>query len=197
MPTATVSDQLNRSQTMTARIKSVVPGRRFCGQARTVQTMVGDGAIIHVAASYADAGQVLVIDAGGVEDTAVWGGILAMEAIKRGIAAVVIDGAVRDLEDISNLGLPVFARAVVPRGPHKGFGGTMDGLIAAGGVAVRPGDLVLGDEDGVAVVPLELVDSTLAATKAHLEREKQWIAAMNRGELTVKILGIPDPEMIP
>ena len=109
---------------------------------------------------------------------------------------MVLDGATRDVAELRAMGFPVFSRAVVPRGPHKGFGGTIDGPIAAGGVPVRPGDLVIGDDDGVVVVPLDQARQVLVAAQANVEKESRWMAEIANGRATTEMLGIPEPEVI-
>lgn len=189
-------DAMNRERVMAAAIKPLAPGTRLCGQARTVSAMAGDNGIIHAAIPLVEPGQVLVIDAAGIEDIAVWGEVMTRAAMHRGIAGVVLDGATRDAAAIRELGFPMFCRAVVPRGPHKGFGGTIDDVVAAGGVAVSPGDLVIGDDDGVAVVPLHCVDAVLAAARAAREKEERWFEEIAAGRTTAELIGIPEPEKL-
>ena len=191
--TATASDAMERSQAMVGAIKPVRPGLKLCGQARTVQAMVGDNSALHLAVSLARPGEVVVVDAGGHEDNAVWGDILTSAAIARGIAAVVIDGATRDVARIRELGFPVFCRAIVPRGPHKGFGGVIDGPVAVGGVPVGPGELVLGDDDGITVVPLARLAAVRAAIDTIVEKERQLLAGVAAGRSTAQLLGIVPP----
>jgi regulator of RNase E activity RraA len=188
--TATASDAMDRSQAMSGAIKPIKAGLSLCGQARTIQAMVGDNSALHLAVSLARPGEVLAIDAGGHEDTAVWVDILTTAAIGRGIAGIVLDGATRDVARIRDLGFPVFCRAVVPRGPHKGFGGVIDGPVAVGGVPVNPGDLVLGDDDGVTVVPLARLAAVRAALDAIVEKERQLLAGVAAGRSTAQLLGI-------
>ncbi|RMD61848.1 MAG: RraA family protein [Alphaproteobacteria bacterium] len=196
IPPAVASDCMNRQQFMTAAIKPLAPGLRLTGQARTVTSMVGDNGVSHVATALLQPGDVLVVDAGGYEDVAVWGGVATRAAIARGAAGVVIDGAVRDVAEIRALGFACFARAVVPGGPHKGFGGTIDGAIACGGCPVEPGDIVLGDDDGVVVVPLARHEEVLGACVAKLEQEEDWLREIAAGRTMADILALPDPELL-
>ncbi len=191
-----LGDAMNRSNVMAAAIKPVAPGTRLAGQARTVTTMSGDNGIIHAAIPLLRAGEVLVVDAARLDDVAVWGEIMTHAAMARGVAGLVLDGAIRDVAAIREMGFPVYCRAVVPRGPHKGFGGTIDAPIACGGVPVAPGDLVVGDDDGVAVVPLAAVDTVLAAAQAAEIREQETIAKIRQGATTAGLLGIPEPEVV-
>lgn len=189
-------DAMNRERVMAAAIKPLVSGMRLCGQARTVSAMVGDNGIIHAAIPLVEPGQVLVVDAGGIEDVAVWGEVMTRAAMHRGIAGVVLDGATRDAADLRKLGFPMFCRAVVPRGPHKGFGGTIDDATAVGGVVVSPGDLIIGDDDGVAVVPPHLAESVLAAARAAQEKEESWFREIAAGRTTAELIGIAEPEIL-
>jgi len=196
VPPAIVSDCMNRTHFMAAAIKPVRPGTRLLGQARTVTAMVGDNGISHAAIPLVGKGEVLVIDAGGYDDVAVWGAIMTHAAMKQGIAGVVIDGAIRDAGEIRELGFPCFARAGVPSGPHKGHGGIIDGVISCAGCPVKPGDLVIGDDDGVAVVPLEWTDAMLEASKEKMKQEEEMLKKIADGETTAKLLGIDAPEII-
>ncbi len=196
IPPAIASDCMNRSQVMAARIKPLAPGTRLAGQARTVACMVGDNSAIHAAIRLIGPGDVLVIDAGGHADTALWGGLLTQAALARGLAGVVIDGAVRDVAEIREAGFACFAAATVPAGPHKGFGGTIDGVIACAGCTVAPGDIILGDDDGIAVVPLGRAEAVLADCRAKLAQEEQSLKRMAKGEMLADQMGITEPEII-
>ena len=196
IPPAVASDCMNRENFMAAAIKPVRAGTTLVGQARTVTSMVGDNGISHVATALVGPGEVMVIDAGGYQDTAVWGGVATRAAMARGIAGVVIDGAVRDVAEIRDLGFPCYARAVVPGGPHKGFGGTIDGAIACAGCPVAPGDIVLGDDDGIAVVPLAEQAELLAACRDKLKQEEGWLAEIAAGKTMAEILGLGEAEVI-
>ena len=196
IPPAIASDCMNRGQAMAARIKPLAPRTRLTGQARTVTCMVGDNGAIHAALRLIGPGDVLVIDAGGHADTALWGGLLTQAALSRGLTGVVIDGAVRDVAEIREAGFACFAAASVPAGPHKGFGGTIDGVIACAGCTVAPGDIVLGDDDGIAVVPLGRAEAVLADCHAKLAQEEQALERLRQGILLVDQMGIAEPTPI-
>jgi len=195
IPPAIASDCMNRAQAMAGRIKPLSPGTRLAGQARTVACMAGDNSAIHAAIRLIRPGEVLVIAAGGHPDTALWGGLLTQAALSRGCAGVVIDGAVRDVAELRENGFPCFAAASVPAGPHKGFGGTIDGVIACAGCTVAPGDIVLGDDDGIAVVPLGSAAAILAACRDKLAQEAKALERLRSGELLADQMGIPEPEI--
>lgn len=196
IPPAIASDCMNRSQAMAARIKPVRPGTRLTGPARTVSCMVGDNSAIHAAIRLIVPGDVLVIDGGGHTDTALWGGLLTQAALSRGAAGVVVDGAVRDVAELRETRFPCFAAAVVPAGPHKGFGGTIDAVISCGGCTVAPGDIILGDDDGIAVVPLVRAGSLLADCRSKLAQEAAALDQLRQGVLLADQMGIAEPEHV-
>jgi len=185
IPPAIASDCMNRSNVMAARISPLSPGMNICGQARTVTSMVGDNGAAHAAIGMMEAGEVLVMDARGHTETAVWGGIMTRAAMQQGIAGLVLDGALRDAAEIRELGFPAFAAGVCPAGPSKGFGGVIDGPISCGGCPVKPGDIVLADDDGVAVVPLERQAEIYQASLRQIETENDINADTRSGILPV------------
>lgn len=193
IPPAIVTDCMNRTQAMAGRIKPVRPGTVMAGQARTVTCMVGDNAAAHAAIALLRPGEVLVVDAGGYPDVAVWGGIMTHGAIARQAGGVVVDGAVRDVDEIAELGLPCYAAAHVPQGPHKGFGGIIDGVISCGGCHVAPGDIIVGDGDGVAVVPLARHEALLAASRDKIAQEEATIEKIRAGATTAELVGVDIP----
>lgn len=191
LPVAVIGDELNRTQMMQAALKPLAAGKGFVGQALTVRAMVGDNLALHHAIARSAPGDVLLADARGHADTAVWGGIMQSAALQKGLAAVVLDGAVRDAAELRASGLPVYCRAVVPAGPHKGFGGEVNGPIQCGGVAVHPGDLVIGDDDGVIVIGLAQLDGLLERCQARIKNEEAIIAGIKAGKSTIELLGLP------
>ena len=183
IPPSIASDCMNRCYVMSGRISPLSPGMRICGQARTVTGMVGDNGAAHAAIGLLEPGDILVIDGRGHTETAVWGGIMTRAAISQGIGGVVVDGAVRDAAEIRELGFATFAAGICPAGPGKGFGGIIDGPIACAGCPVKPGDIVIGDDDGVAVIPLERQAEILQAALEKIEQEKQTNADTKAGIL--------------
>jgi len=192
IPSAIAGDSMNRQQVMAARIKPLSPGAVLVGQARCVDAVEGDNAAIHAAISFLEPGDVLVINGGGLENRAVWGGILTSLARRRKVAGVVLDGAVRDLAELKEDDFPIFAVAASPAGPSKGWGGTIDGAISCGGVSVHPGDLIIGDDDGVAVVPLARHETVLKTAKERLAFEADVLDRLEKGEDTASIFGLPE-----
>ncbi|MBO9453503.1 RraA family protein [Tropicibacter sp. R16_0] len=189
---AAVSDCLDRAQAMDGGIKPLDPRARLIGQARTVRCMVGDNSALHAAINLVEPGDILVADAGGFLGNAVWGGLMAEAARQKGIAGLIVDGAVRDSAEIMVSGFPCFARGTVPAGPHKNFGGEIDGRVACGGVSVQSGDLIIADADGVTVVPLARVDTIQTAYCALKEKEARVMAELDAGGTLAGIYGVPE-----
>ena len=169
--TANLSDVVGRVGAMDGGLRRLC-GTQMAGPAHTVMTATGDSSSIHRALVDADPGSVLVVDAQAGTARAVWGAVMTAAAIERGIVGVVIDGAVRDIDEIASSGFPVFARATCPAGPHKGFRGAHGVTIQCGGVVVKPGDIIVGDADGVTVVPAAQADDAVAAVESVVARER-------------------------
>ena len=154
LPVANVGDAMDRLGIADSAIQAVWPGARIAGSAYTVWTRAGDNLHLHSAIDLAAPGDVIVVNGGGDTSRALIGELMGTRAKVRGLGGFVIDGAVRDAADLGEIGMPVFARAVTPAGPYKNGPGRLLVPVALGGVCVSPGDIVLGDGDGVAVVPL-------------------------------------------
>lgn len=171
IPPALASDCMNRTGSMVAAIKPLSAGMRLCGQARTVSTAPGDNSSIHAALLSVRPGEVLAIDGGATVDIAMWGANMTRMAMIKQVSGVVIDGSVRDSAEIRAARFACFCRNAVPRGPRKGSAGEIDAVALIGGLRVAPGDIVLGDDDGVVVVPLSDAESVLRAAREVLNRE--------------------------
>ncbi len=173
-PTALLSDAAGRRIALDERIRPLWPGARLHGTAFTVRTPPGEHFSVRGAALAAGPGDVVVVDGGGCTDAALWGDILARVGLARGLAGLVVDGAVRDAEEIERLGFPVFAASVVPSGPRgKQTPGETGARITCGGVEVAPGDYVYGDRDGVVVIPRAEHEEVLTRAKAREEAEAE------------------------
>lgn len=188
VPTGVVSDAMGRGNSMAAEIKPVWPGAKLLGPALTVRTFPADNLMIHKAATLAKPGDVLVVNAGGYKDAAVFGDLLAYSCKVHDIAGLIIDGATRDAEGLATVGFPVFARAVLPMGPFKDSPGSINLPISCGGIAVRPGDIILGDADGVVVIPQEHAAEILAKAQAGVAKEQQLRERIGKGEFIFDIL---------
>lgn len=195
VPPAVAGDCLNRTASMAGRVSPLHPDMRIIGHARTIRVMAGDNACVHAAIPLMRPGEIIVIDAGGNPDVAIIGEILVTAAKHKGVAGFVIDGAARDVAELRAGEVPVFAAASAPAGPHKGFGGSIDGPISCGGVPVQTGDLILGDADGVTVVPLGQAAAILEAGEAHVRKETDMLAQLAAGKTTAEMLGIEIPEV--
>ncbi len=188
IPTGVASDAMGRGNSMAAEIKPAWPGAKLLGPAFTVRTFPADNLMIHKAATLAKPGDVLVVNAGGYKDAAVFGDLLGYSCKVHGIAGLVIDGATRDAEGLAAVGFPVFARGVLPMGPFKDSPGSINLPISCGGIVVRPGDIILGDADGVVVIPQEHAAEILAKAQAGLAKEQQLRQRIAQGEFIFDIL---------
>lgn len=196
IPSSVASDAMNRCQSMDMRIKPMVPGMRLCGQARTVVPMPGDNSMVHHAVSIAEPGEIIAVAGSGLDNVAMAGEWVVRCTKRRNLGGLVVDGTVRDLAEVRSLDVPVFARGAVPRGPHKNFGGKMDVTASIGNAPVNPGDIIIGDEDGVVVVPLAVADEALETSLKLLARERQWTEQIETGKTLVEVLGVPPMELI-
>ena len=183
---ADVSDMMNRLYTRNTSIKSYThEDLRILGPAVTVKCFPGDNLMVHKSLDLANPGDVLVIDASSSMMTAVIGDLVSTKARHRGIAGVVVDGLVRDLDGILALGdFPVFARGTTPLGPlHRGPG-EVNYPVSVGGIVVNPGDVIVGDADGVVVVPQGSAESMLRRLDARAAAAAEYQSAVARGEFS-------------
>jgi regulator of RNase E activity RraA len=171
VPASVVGDVLGRLTVMDGGIRRIAGEGIVAGPAVTVLTRAGDNLAIFHALDLARAGDVLVVAGRADESRALLGDLIGELLVARGIAGVIVDGAVRDVDALAELGLSVFARGVSPAGPFKNGPGVVGCPVACGGVVVQPGDLVVGDGDGVAVVAQDSLDACLEAAEAKLARE--------------------------
>ena len=184
--TATLHEAAGRLGALPSAIKPVAPHFRLCGPAFTVLSPQGDNLWLHRAIYAARPGDILVVDAGGHYESGYWGEIMTHAALQRGLGGVVIDGCVRDGHLLPELGLPVFSRGLCIRGTTKDkqAHGSIDSPITVGDVPVAPGDLVLGDGDGVVVIPQALLPEVLVQARARDEKEAQVIKKLKSGQTT-------------
>lgn len=171
VPPTTLADVLGRAQVMDIGIRPLwTPVRRVAGPAYTVRCVPGDNLMLHAAIYRAEPGSVVVVESGDL-DHALAGGNVCAVAQRRGIAAFVLDGVIRDLAEVREAGFTVFARGVIPIPGTKELIGDLGGAVRCGGVDVYPGDLVVADEEGIVVVPAARREETLAAARAKLAKE--------------------------
>ena len=184
LASATVHEAAARSQVVDLDLVQVIPGSAAHGPARTVRCGQDDNLMVHAAVAEADPGEVLVLTMPEPRPVALVGELLATQMKGRGVAAVLIDAAVRDVEELRELGLPVWARWVRISGAEKKVPGTIGEPVVVGGATIRQGDLVVLDTDGVAVVEAERVEEVLAAAREREERETEKRAKLRGGALS-------------
>lgn len=178
-----IADSMSRFGAMDSGIRPIWHSPRVIGSALTVWCHAGDNLMIHKAIAMAQKGDILVVNTQGVVSNAPFGELLATSAVNAGIVAVVIDGAVRDVEALEALTLPVYARGICPGGCNKDGGGEIGSIVACGGVAVRPGDIIVADRDGVTVVPLDDATEVAQASVKKVESESKRMAEIRAGVL--------------
>jgi 4-hydroxy-4-methyl-2-oxoglutarate aldolase len=178
------------ARTLPPRIRPVWPGAALAAPAYPVSCTPGDNLAVHVAVTRAPAGSVLVVDVGDVADRGYWGEVLTTAALARGLAGLVIDGGVRDVAALERLGFPVFSSRVVLPGATKRSRGTAGLAATVAGVPVAPGDWVVGDVDGVVVVPGGSLGEVVAAGRAREAAEQGYFEALRGGSTTVELLGL-------
>lgn len=162
-------------------VNDLPPGRVVVGAAFTVRTRPGDNLVVHKALDLARPGEVLVVAAGGQTDRAILGGLMGQYASARGIAALVVDGAVRDRSVLAATAPPVFAASLSHLGPYKDGPGELRGPVSLAGVAVEDGDIIVGDEDGIAIIPRARLDEIVSAAEAKRDAEDAEARAIADG----------------
>ncbi len=171
-----LADVAGRRGALSGRIAALAPSMRVAGPALTVEVRPGDNLMIHAALALARPGDVIVVDGKGDLTSALMGEIMCQQAKALGIAGVVIDGAVRDSEAIRELGFPMYAAGLNPNGPTKSVPGRVNHPVSIGGVTVNPGDLVVGDADGITVIEREKAAAMLPLAAEKLAAETKRIA---------------------
>jgi len=189
---ATVHEAAGRSQVVDLDLVQIVPGSRAAGPARTVRCSQDDNLMVHAAVAEAQPGEVLVLTMPEPRPVALVGELLATQMLGRGVAAVLVDGAARDADELRDLGLPVWARWVRVTGAEKKTPGTIGEPVVVGGATIRQGDLVVLDADGAVVVEKERIDEVLAAAGAREEREADKREKLQAGELSYDLDGLRD-----
>ncbi|QHC71550.1 methyltransferase [Rathayibacter sp. VKM Ac-2801] len=173
LPVANVGDSMDRLGVVDAAIRPVWRGARLAGPAFTVEVAGGDNAGIHEAIPQLSPGDVLVVNGHGVQDRALVGELIGERLRKAGCIGIVLDGALRDVDDLEEMGFPAFARSVSPAGPYRNGPYRLGVPVAIGSVVVSPGDLVLGDSDGLAVVPRDQAEAVLERAEAKHAAESE------------------------
>lgn len=192
-PSCVVADAQERSGVMRSYMKPISKDTRFVGPALTVQLEPGNQVDCLDALSVAQEGDVIVVDAAGETETSIWGGLMSGLCQMKGVVGAVVDGGIRDTDETRDMGFFVFSKAVVPRSTHSPYSGRMEPIevnvpIQCAGVLVNPGDLVLGDEIGVTVIPLENAAEILKKAQALAEMEEKTRAKIREGKTVEELL---------
>ena len=188
--TATVHEAGGRSPLVDVPLVQILPGSRAAGPARTVRCGQGDNLMVHAAVAEAEAGEVLVLTMPEPGPVALVGELLATQALGRGVAALLVDAAVRDVDELRELGLPIWARYIRVRGADKQAPGTIGDPVEVGGATVRQGDAVVLDTDGAVVVAHEQVETVLTRARERAEREVEKRAKLEEGALSYDLDGL-------
>lgn len=191
LPTGALCNAHPRVRAMTADIGPLFAWAKLAGPAKTAVIHPGQNAALHRTLAGARAGDVLVVDGGGCREFGPFGDILASACRQKGLAGLVIDSTVRDLAGIREIGFPVFCLGTNPSATAKTDPGKIDVALNCGGVRVSPGDQIVGDEDGVVVIPKEISAEVFASAVAIIEREKEILAEIATGKTTCEIFNIP------
>lgn len=192
-PSCVVGDAQERAGIMRSYMKPIDIKTRFAGTALTVRLEPGNQVDCLDALSVAQAGDVIVVDAAGETETSIWGGLMAGLCQMKGVVGAVVDGGIRDTDEVRDLGFYIFAKAIVPRATHTITSGRMEPIeinvpIQCAGVIVNPGDIIIGDEVGVTVVPLEDAERILKKAKEQAEKEEQTREAIRAGKTVDELL---------
>ncbi|HWI29081.1 MAG TPA: RraA family protein [Stellaceae bacterium] len=183
LPLANISDCMSRMSAGGPRLRPMHGGGVMAGPALTVKTRPGDNLMAHKAIDIAEPGDVIVVDAGGDLTTAIIGELMASQAERRGVAGIVINGSIRDSGALRAGRFPVYAAGVTHRGPYKDGPGEINVPVAFDGMVVEPGDLVLGDEDGLLCIPFGEVETVYAAARAKHQAEERMMGEIRSGKV--------------
>lgn len=187
---ATVYEAQGAKGAIDSGMKPIDPASRLVGPALTVDTRPADNLMLHYALLKAKPGDVLVVDAKGFLEAGPWGDVLTAAALKAGVAGLMIHGAVRDAQAIVGMGFPVFCRGLSIKGTGKVHPGRINEPVCIGDVLIRPGDIVVGDRDGLVVVSPDEVVSVLESARAREAKEAGFRSAIEKGASTTELLGL-------
>ena len=187
---ATVHEAAGRTGIIDIPLTQVVAGSRVAGPARVALCAAGDNSMVHAVIAHAQRGDVLVLTSTEPGPIALVGELLATQAQRQGVAGILVDGAVRDLDELAAIGLPIWARFVRAQGATKGTVGRLDVRVAIGGTEINPGDLVVMDCDGAVALPSAQVDGVLPLAVERAERERVMRERYAAGELSYDLNGL-------
>jgi 4-hydroxy-4-methyl-2-oxoglutarate aldolase len=189
---ATVHEAMGMRGAMHSSIRPVYSGIRLCGSAITVKSQAGDNLMLQKALYMAKPGDVLVADMGQFTEGGSWGEIMTTQAKVGGVAGFVTNGSVRDTLQIKEMGFPVFSKAISIKGTVKETLGLVNHPISCAGVVVNPGDIILGDDDGVVVIPLQEAEEILQKSKERVAKEIKLMERIKAGETLFEIFRFGD-----
>jgi 4-hydroxy-4-methyl-2-oxoglutarate aldolase len=187
---ATVHEAIGRSGAFPSSLKPIARGMKVCGPALTVECAPGDNLTIHAAIDGARTGDVLVVDYKGFVEAGPFGDIMGAACVAKGVAGLVIDGCVRDSADLSAMRFPVFSRGLSIKGTTKERPGAVGVPIVCADVPVSPGDVILGDDDGLVVVPMDRLADAIDASARRVEHERAMLERIRAGASTLDLLGL-------
>lgn len=179
IPVANIGDCMNRMAAVSCDIRPM-NGAKLLGPAFTVKVPAGDNLMFHKAMDMAKEGDVIVIDAEGATDRAIFGELMINYCMSRKLAGVVVDGCIRDFDTLRTIDFPVYARGITPNGPYKNGPGEINTVITFGGQIVRPGDIAVGDEDGILFIRPEEAGELLKKARGVVEKETGIMNTMER-----------------
>jgi len=180
---AILADVAGRRGTLHGRVKPLAASMKVAGPAITVEVRPGDNLAIHAALAIAQPGDVIVVDGKGDLSCALIGEIMSTQAHAAGIAGIIIDGAVRDADALAQSNFPVFSAGLNPCGPTKSIAGRVNHPVSVAGAAIQPGDLIVGDADGVVVLPRAEVAALLVLAQQKLDGENRRLQAIRQGDI--------------
>lgn len=183
LSTPAISDGMNKFNAMDPEIRPILAECRIAGPAVTLRLRPGDNLMLHKSLGLVRPGDVLVVDTCGCRTNSILGELIATAAFSAGLAGIVIDGGIRDIRELREHGFPIFARFITPAVGDKDGPGEINYPISCGGVPVHPGDIVVGDENGVVVVPPQDAQAVLEGAKKKQEYEKKRMQAIRDGVL--------------
>jgi 4-hydroxy-4-methyl-2-oxoglutarate aldolase len=187
--TATICEALGNVNYLPSAIKPIAAKMKVCGPAYTIETMPKDNVLLHRAYAYANAGDVLIANCSGFYEAGYWGDLMSLGAKTKGINGLVIDACVRDADDIEALGFPVFSRGLCIRGTSNHGDGKLNEPIIIGDVLINPSDIIVGDRDGVVVVPLAKIEEVIEKAKAREAKEERTREDLRKGRVSIDIYG--------
>ncbi|MFY9285904.1 MAG: hypothetical protein WAO64_04765 [Tissierellaceae bacterium] len=179
--TCAISDAMKGFNTMHHSIKPVYEQTKFAGNAITVRMSSADNLMLHKAIGLAKEGDIIVVDTCGCVSNSILGEMMTISALKNGVSGIVIDGGIRDILELKEMKAPVFARCVTPSLGRKNAPGEINTPISSGGVAINPGDIIVGDANGIVVVKLSMAEDILGLAEEKVEQDKKWYEDIQKG----------------